>query len=365
MNARQMCVSNVSYKRASASESSRARGLLGYLTYRESRDQGAKMTAGVERWADHGMGHSVAEIARRCEDLRSQHVLTFSLVINPNPQLIALIDSQEREQFVRELTERILDDFFEMRGIDTGCEYSYVLHHRVTDDAVAPGMHNPHTHVVLPGTVWSEEQAARIPLYFSQNAKVDHIAMLHTVTEQNMALLMERYVGLEWEQRIDTLEAVREAQRKAAVQTMPDARVPDAQNPDVSYRMWCGIRQTDEKTTAVGYYAAIPDPQDPDYVNYTFQPLVSGLPNAMAPVIAKVMRDDMDGSVERMRAFANHVNLIGLEHWQQEARDMKDPYDRDRRLYASRGGDEPSRASRDRDRNLDRDEPSRPFNISR
>lgn len=40
--------------------------------------------------------HPVAEIARRCAELKSEHVLTFSLVCNPNPALIALVAQIER-----------------------------------------------------------------------------------------------------------------------------------------------------------------------------------------------------------------------------------------------------------------------------
>lgn len=106
MDRRQLCVSNLRYKRPTADEGKRMKQLLGYLTYCDSRDKGVKLVAGQERWVDHGMGGSVAEIAQRCDDLRSQHVLTFSLVVNPNPQLVAMIPHEQREEFVRELTHR-------------------------------------------------------------------------------------------------------------------------------------------------------------------------------------------------------------------------------------------------------------------
>ena len=192
MDRKQLCVANLRYKRPTVDEARRMKNLLGYLTYRDSRDQGARMVAGQERWTDHGMGGSVAAIAQRCDDLHSPHVLTFSLVVNPNPQLIAMISHEQREAFVRELTESTVDVFFEARGLDTGCEYAYVVHHRESDDPKAPGMHNPHAHVVLPGTVWSEEHGERIPLYFSQNKKVNHIDMLHAITEQTMGAAHRR-----------------------------------------------------------------------------------------------------------------------------------------------------------------------------
>ena len=134
MDRKQICVANLRYKRPTADEAKRMKNLLGYLTYRDSRDQGAKMAAGQERWTDHGMGGSVAAIAQRCDDLRSHHMLTFSLVVNPNPQLVAIIPHEQREAFVRELIEHTVDEFFEARGWDTACEYSYILHPRDSDD---------------------------------------------------------------------------------------------------------------------------------------------------------------------------------------------------------------------------------------
>ncbi|NJL57763.1 hypothetical protein HC928_23500 [bacterium] len=98
MDRKQLCVANLRYKRPSADEAKRMRNLLGYLTYRDSRDRGVKMVAGVERWTDRGMGGSVGEIARRCDDLRSDHVLTFSLVVNPNPQLVGMIPPDQCER---------------------------------------------------------------------------------------------------------------------------------------------------------------------------------------------------------------------------------------------------------------------------
>ncbi len=271
MDRKQMCVANLRYKRPSTDEAKRMKNLLGYLTYRDSRDKGAKMVAGQERWVDHGMGKSVAEIAQRCDDLRSEHVLTFSLVVNPNPQLVAMIPHDERERFVRELTESVVDGFFDARGLDTGCEYSYVTHHRESDDAQAPGMHNPHTHVVLPGTVWSEESGERINLYFSQSKKVDHIAMLHDVTEQNMAEMLDRYVGLDWEQRIDALEALHEEQKQIIREEPHGIGLFD----DEPVPFWGGVRQADEANCAIGYYLPIDD-------EIVFRPVASGLSREQA-----------------------------------------------------------------------------------
>jgi hypothetical protein len=98
-------------------------------------------------------------------------VLLFSLVINPNTDVIRMAPPEKREQFVRQLTERTMNGFFDRRGIDTGVEWSAVLHHRQTDGNEAPDQHNPHTHVVLPGTYYDADEGQRKPLYFSRNVR--------------------------------------------------------------------------------------------------------------------------------------------------------------------------------------------------
>ncbi len=214
MDRKQMCVANVQYKKPSDEGAKQSKNLLRYLTYRESRDEAARHVAGRERWVDHGMGGSVAEIAERCDDLKSEHVLTFSLVINPSPDLMGMVAPEQRAQFVGELTENVIEDFFDARGLDTGVEFSWVIHHRLTDDPQAPGLHDPHSHVVLPGTVYDEEHGQRVPLFFSRNRKVNHIDMLHDVTEKVMVKQLERYVGPDWEQRYDELAEAREQERQ-------------------------------------------------------------------------------------------------------------------------------------------------------
>ncbi len=311
MDRRQMCVSNLRYKRPTADEGKRMKQLLGYLTYRDSRDKGVKLVAGQERWVDHGMGGSVAEIAQRCDDLRSQHVLTFSLVVNPNPQLVAMIPHEQREQFVRELTERTVDGFFEARGLDTGCEYAYVLHHRESDDPQSPGMHNPHTHVVLPGTVWSEEHGERINLYFSQSRKVDHIEMLHDVTEQHMADMLDRYVGLDWEQRYDALEALREEQKQIA-QAEPHGYHISEDGLEIPF--WGGVRQVDEQNCAVGYY--MPFENDDGEVSLQFRPVAAGLDRNYAERLSAAVAERLNQYPDdHLRLYQETIrNLLEEEH---------------------------------------------------
>jgi len=303
MDRKQMCVANVKYKKPTPDDTKRAKNLLKYLTYRDSRDGYVKQRTGMERWVDHGMGGSVRDIAQHCEDLRSEHVLTFSLVINPNPDLTAMVPFDLRERFVRELTEAVVEEFFDERGLDTGIEYSYVLHHRNSTDLQSPGLHDPHTHVVLPGTVFDEEHGQRVPLFFSQNRKVNHIEMLHHVTEREMGVLMYRYVGLDWERRYDNLDAVRAAQ--LAISDEPAHG--EFTNDGDSFDFWIGARRTDEQTSAVGYYQTVEDDRA------EFRPLVSRLRHDEAELLARLLHSEIGGDFAALRQLADGINEMKWE----------------------------------------------------
>jgi len=316
MDRKQMCVANVQYKKPSADGAKQSKNLLRYLTYRESRTEKAQFVAGRERWIDHGMGGSVAEIAGRCDDLKSKHVLTFSLVCNPNPDLIAMVAPEEREQFVRELTENMVNGFFDERGLDTGIEFSYVLHHRLTDDPQAPGLHDPHTHIVLPGTVYDEEHGQRVPLFFSRNRKVNHIDLLHDVTERTMVAQMERYVGPDWEQRYDELTAVREHECQIIADEPHGVTLDDKGE---RWDVWCGTRRTDEQQTAVGFYRYYPTSteQDPDALRLEFRPLIAGLLHEQAAFFAQALAREMNSDIEKLRELAALLNGMSVD--QREA----------------------------------------------
>ncbi|MCB9452395.1 MAG: hypothetical protein H6672_13240 [Anaerolineaceae bacterium] len=315
MDRKQMCIANVQYKQPSADGARQSKNLLRYLTYRESRDEKARYVAGRERWVDCGMGGSVSDIIQRCDDLKSDHVLAFSLVVNPNPDLIALVAPEERERFVGELTEGVVDEFFEARGLDTGVEFSYVLHHRLTDDPQAPGLHDPHTHVVLPGTVYDEEHGGRVPLFFSRNRKVNHIELLHDVTERAISTQMERYVGPDWEQRIDALLAVREREQ-GIVNGEPHGWIHD--DAGEVWPVWCGTRRTDDTTAAIGTYCWYPAPteDDEDALKLEFRPLLAGLPPEQAAFFAHAFAREMAGDMDKLRDLADLVG--GLTDTERE-----------------------------------------------
>ena len=304
MDRKQMCIANVQYKKPSANETKRAKGLLGYLTYREGRNEGARQAAGRERWEDHGLGGSVTEVARNCEALKSQHVLLFSLVYNVNPDLMAMVEPAQREMFVRELTVQTTEALFEARGIDTGVEWAYVLHHRMTDNLESPSQHDPHTHVVLPGTVFDDDLGERVPLYFTRNKTVDHIAMLHSFTERQMEDQMERYVGLDWEQRYDALQAKR-TQQMIVANGEPHGTLTDG---DTDWEFWCGVRQTDEHSSAAGYYRYVP--LNETEAELQFRPLVLGLDHDQANLLARLMSIDAHLSFDHLKQMGSGIERM-------------------------------------------------------
>jgi hypothetical protein len=282
MDRKQMCISNLIYKKPTSNEQKRMKNLLKYLTYRDSRDKYVPHIAGMERWVDHGMGNSIHEIAQRCDGYQSDHVLMFSLVMNPNPDLVNLIPHDEREQFVHRLTENTVEDFFDARGIDTGVEYSFVTHHRETDGEEQPGQHNPHTHVVLPGTYYDADEGRRRPLYFSRNKHVNHIDLLHNITQNNMTTLMDRNAGRDWEQKIDELDAIRKHQ-ESIVYTESEHGWLDDLSP-----VWTGVRRSDETTSAAGVYGFTKNREGKN--DLQFRPIEAGLSHEEAEVVAMQLK---------------------------------------------------------------------------
>jgi hypothetical protein len=296
MDRKQMCISNLTYKKPTRNEQKRMKNLLKYLTYRDSRDKYVPQVTGMERWVNRGMGKFASEVADRCDAYQSEHVLLFSLVANPNPDLIQMVSPEDREQFVRRLTENVVEDFFEARGIDTGVEFSYVYHSRFTDDKEAPGRHDPHTHIVLPGTYYHADEGRRVPLYFSRNKSVNHVEMLHTITEDHMAQLMDRYVGINWEQRYDALDQQRQ-QQKQVVESEPHGVFRDVEDLQP---FWCGTRQYAEGKCAIGYYIPTVN-KHTDEPEIQFRPIANGLDADYAhelssgmPFILAEQEDDID-----------------------------------------------------------------------
>ena len=168
---------------------------LKYLQYRDNRTEHLAQVQDDERWRDLGMGTHYREIFENCDHLQSKHVLAWTWVVSPAPDLMALVPEKKRAQLVCDLTERVVEDYYTERGFDLP-EYSYVLHDRLTtpkEDGEKPIQHL-HTHVVLPGTAPSV--AERLPVY--NNKERGHDALFRQVASRHFAEMLDDVVGPEW-----------------------------------------------------------------------------------------------------------------------------------------------------------------------
>jgi hypothetical protein len=166
---------------------------LKYLQYRDKRNNHLAQSPDYERWQDHGMGLSHGEIYRNCDALQSKHVLAWTWVISPAPDLIALVPEAQRRELLYDLTERVVEDYYTERGFDVP-EYSYLMHTAKTKgkDGELPQEHL-HTHVVLPGTAPST--ADRLPVY--NNATKGHDRLFREIAADHFADMLDER-GIDW-----------------------------------------------------------------------------------------------------------------------------------------------------------------------
>src|SRR5690606_19948019 len=110
------------------------RSTLQYLQYRVRLQNELAMYSDYERWRDHGMSIHWREILNNSEALKSKHVLAWTWVVSPSPELMQLVPEAKRRDLLCELTERVVEDYYIERGFDLP-EYSYVLHDKETQEA--------------------------------------------------------------------------------------------------------------------------------------------------------------------------------------------------------------------------------------
>lgn len=171
------------------------RATLKYLQYRDNPDQHIQQDDRLERWVDRGLGHHYREIFESCDQLQSKHVLAWTWVISPAPDLMALVPEAERRGLVLDLTERVVEEYYMSRGFDVP-EYSFVLHDRLTipEDDSEPLQHL-HTHVVLPGTA-PLAGVDRQAVY--NNTDKRHDALFREIGTRHFAAALDEIVGPEW-----------------------------------------------------------------------------------------------------------------------------------------------------------------------
>ena len=171
------------------------RATLKYLQYRDNRDYHLRQAENPERWVDHGLGQHYRAIFDTCNQLQSKHVLAWTWVISPAPDLMALVPEDERRDLVLDLTERIVEDFYTERGFEVP-EYSYVLHDRLTNpEDGSESLQQLHTHIILPGTApltGSDREAVY------NNKEKGHDALFRAIASRHFTEALDHLVGLEW-----------------------------------------------------------------------------------------------------------------------------------------------------------------------
>lgn len=164
--------------------------ILKYLQYRDKVQNKLAQNRDYECWQDCGMGLHWRDILKHSDALQSRHVLAWTWVVSPAPDLMALVPKDQRRELVCDLTERVVEDYYLERGFAIP-EYSYILHDRQTDDK---GKQQLHMHVVLPGTAPSV--AERLPVY--NNKERGHDALFPDIATRHFEAALDDIVGPEW-----------------------------------------------------------------------------------------------------------------------------------------------------------------------
>ena len=153
-------------------------GKLRYYQYRDDKHDHISHAKGKprpKRWIDRGLGDSYRTIFRACKTRQSDHVLAWTFVISPDPELMDLVPERHRRKLMATLTETIIEAYYEARDEDVP-PYSYVIHDRDT----VTGKQQLHTHIVLPGTV--ETLTGNKAFY--NNRRDGHVDLFNRLSEE-------------------------------------------------------------------------------------------------------------------------------------------------------------------------------------
>src|SRR5688572_7233423 len=105
--------------------------LLKYTAYRETPDH--QPLDPHDRWTDCGLGNTWKKVYQKLAELKGPYILAHHLVISPAPDLMEMVPEELRHEFVREVTERTIEQWHVERGLNVP-EYSHCLHSRDTND---------------------------------------------------------------------------------------------------------------------------------------------------------------------------------------------------------------------------------------
>lgn len=178
---------------------------LKYYEFRDDHDGHIPQEAGLERWHDLGLGQHYRAILKQCNALATDQVLAWTWVISPDPALLAMMPPDQRADFVANLTEQIVQQYYLARGLDVP-PYAYVTHDRLTNSVNEAGaeneirFHQVHTHVVLPAHAPTTE-GSWMP--FFNRARNGDLALLRDIATEQFELALDEQIGVSWRQQIE------------------------------------------------------------------------------------------------------------------------------------------------------------------
>lgn len=146
------------------------------------------------RWVDRGLGETYKRIANQCFDWQGRKTMARNWVIAPDPELMEHIPEELRFQLIQELTEEVVERWYENNGWGTP-EYSYVVHDKhLSADKYKQAAQMAHAHVITPGTVPLDPD-------HPEKGRIDHriskaqIEDLHRTSAAAFERQMERILG--------------------------------------------------------------------------------------------------------------------------------------------------------------------------
>ncbi len=142
------------------------------------------------------------------------------------------------------------------------------------------------------------EAIVQMALDEARNKGVDHIEMLHTITQDNMVGLMDRYAGRDWEKQYDELAAIRARQEQIVLDEQPHGMWD-------GNTVWAGVRRTDEHASAAGFYGLFANRDG--QTSLQFRPILPDIDHQEAEIAAEYLK-------ERLKADARDIEQDNNRH---------------------------------------------------
>ena len=225
-------VCNLMYKLDSFESRGDLIGLLKYVQYRDDRDKHIPQIDGFERWYDRGLGGNYRTISNRAirladDKTNKDNVLIRMMVVSPHPDLMTAIPRHRRQQALTELTETMMERYFDSAGLPVP-EYTFVIHDPNTED----GKQRLHSHVLFPATVPDIDGRQHYDLRRKQ------MPAFHEARDQAITEVFTRLLGPE---RLVELDAslLTEAEKKRTIEQVPQP-VHDRELSELD--RWFGLR---------------------------------------------------------------------------------------------------------------------------